>query len=114
MAKAKSEATGVLSHNLIVIDDTTHEWIDSEDFSFAELAREIGVNINHKVKAKVTFEVVLEPCLFCGQPTVGSNLCEECQVIVCESCIKTSKGRRLCPKCFNKENKTSETLPPPP
>jgi len=112
MPEAKAEATGVLRYNLMVIDDTTREWIDSPDFTFAKLAREIGVGMNRNVKAKVTLELVLEPCLFCGAPTTGDHLCEECQIILCEKCAKTHQGKRLCPKCYNKQTQTTQPTSP--
>jgi len=103
LKKSKVEDVGVLRCCIISANDEHIEWIDAKEFSLAGLASEIGVDIDHEVKAKVTFEVVQEPCLFCGRPTSGDKLCERCHVVVCDGCAKTDLIGRYCSSCFYKK-----------
>jgi hypothetical protein len=62
--KSKVETTGILRYNIICVNDKIIEFVDLKGANLAELAKEIGVDINHNVKAKISMEVVLEQCLF--------------------------------------------------
>jgi formylmethanofuran dehydrogenase subunit E len=94
-------AIGILTYNTIMINDEAIEWIDAKEFSLATLAQALGIYANHKVKAKITIEVVEEPCELCGKPTTGDKICEKCGKIVCDNCAKTDLEDRYCPFCFN-------------
>jgi len=99
--KKKISAIGIFTHNLINIDDHTVEWIDAKEFSLAELGKVIGIDENHNVKAKITLEVVEEPCELCGELTTGDKICANCGKIVCDRCARKDKtGTRYCPICF--------------
>lgn len=105
--KVKVEDTGVFSLNAVVVNETIYEWIDAEEFSLAELAKQIGIDLDHKVKVKIVLQVVLEPCLYCGKPATGQQLCDRCHAVVCDACAKLIKteneaNKRLCPLCHNK------------
>lgn len=60
--RRRIQATGILNVNIIRIDDTVFEWLEADNFNLANLARTIGININHKAKATVTIEIVKGPC----------------------------------------------------
>jgi hypothetical protein len=107
--KSKVETTGILRYNIICVNDKIIEFVDLKGANLAELAKEIGVDINHNVKAKISMEVVLEQCLFCGRITAGTDLCEECNEIVCNDCAKNYKQMRLCPLCYNKKQEQEST-----
>jgi len=102
LKKPKVEEVGVLRCCVLSIDEETKEWIEAREFNLAGLANEIGVDIDHEVKVKVTFEVVQEPCLFCGRLTSGDKLCEHCHVVLCDECAKTDLTGRYCPSCYYK------------
>lgn len=101
--KKKMSAIGIFERNLIVIDDQTLEWIDAKDFCLADLAKLIGIDENHKVKIKVTLEVVEEPCELCGKLTTGDKLCIKCGKVICDECAKIDATGRYCPICFDLE-----------
>ncbi|MBS7281305.1 MAG: hypothetical protein KIH09_15925 [Candidatus Freyarchaeota archaeon] len=98
--KQKISAIGTLSHNIVRIDDNMIEWIDAAEFSLAALAKLIGIGDNQKVKAKITLEIVQEPCEICGKITTGDKLCTNCAKLVCDECAKTDVTGRYCPICF--------------
>lgn len=108
--KSRVEAIGVLKHNIICINEQPIEFIDLKEKNLAELAREVGVDIGRNVKVKISIEVVLEQCLFCGKITAGTDLCEECNEIVCNDCAKNYKQKRLCPICYNKKQEQEFTF----
>ncbi|MEM3597252.1 MAG: hypothetical protein QXJ53_03915 [Candidatus Bathyarchaeia archaeon] len=99
--KQKISATGVLTYNILKVDDDMIEWLDAEDFSLAALGKLIGIDENHKVKVKITLEVVQEPCELCGRLTTGDKLCEKCERVICDECAKIDPTGRYCPTCFN-------------
>ena len=99
--KNKITVVGTLTHNLMTVNDHTLEWVDAKEFDLASIAKLIGVDEHHNVKAKVTLELVEEPCEFCGKSTTGNKLCEQCGKLVCDTCAKTDPTGRYCPACFN-------------
>lgn len=102
-------AIGIFSRNLMVIDDQTLVWIDAKDFNLADLAKLIGIDEYRKVKAKITLEIVEEPCEVCGKLTSGDKLCEKCGKVICDRCAKTDIASRYCQICFRlKDSITSE------
>jgi formylmethanofuran dehydrogenase subunit E len=97
--KQRISAIGTLSYNLITIDDFTIEWVDAEEFSIAALAKTIGIDVEHKARARITIEITEEPCELCGKPTTGNKICERCGKLICDGCAKTNAGGRYCPAC---------------
>jgi RNA polymerase subunit RPABC4/transcription elongation factor Spt4 len=96
----KITATGTFYCNLISIDDTVIEWIDTKEFNLADLAKTLGIDHEHKVRAIISLEIVEQPCEICGKMTTGDKLCDECGKLVCDQCAKiTSHGNRYCPTC---------------
>lgn len=98
--KQKISAVGTISYNILRIDDNIIEWIDAAEFSLAALAKLIGIGDDQKVKAKITLEIVQEPCEICGKVTTGDKLCVKCAKLVCDECAKTDATGRYCPICF--------------
>ena len=43
-----------------------------------QLAKSIGIDENNAVKAKITIEVMEEPCAFCGKLITGDHKCQKC------------------------------------
>lgn len=115
--KLTAEETGILKLNIIMVDDTTYQWIDSNDFDIVELAKQLGLDINKRIKAKITLQLVLEPCFFCERPTTGDKLCDRCEAAVCDKCAKILKikeiEKRLCPLCYEKEKEQLQQLQQP-
>jgi hypothetical protein len=105
--KGKSEfsVTGIFRHDLSGIDLSTSKRVDS----FA-LARGIGIDEKHTVKAKITIEVVKEPCEFCRTPATGYQICQKCGKAVCDKCAKTDSGERYCPTCFDQMKSLSKLV----
>jgi len=103
----KISAIGTLHYNIIKIDDEVIEWLDAKEFSLAALGKIIGVDEEHEVKARITFEIVQEPCEICGKITTGDKLCDECAKIICDKCAKTNAAGRYCPTCFNLKSQPS-------
>lgn len=101
--KKKISAIGVFTYNIMAIDNHTLEWIDVKDFNLANLAKLIGIDEDHNVKAKITLEVVEEPCELCGRLTTGDKLCTKCGKTICDECAKTDASSRYCPICFDRE-----------
>ena len=66
-----------------------------------QLAKSIGIDENNVVKAKITIEVMEEPCAFCGKLITGDHKCQKCGKQVCDECAKTDSKGRYCPKCFD-------------
>jgi hypothetical protein len=102
--KKKISAIGILTYNIIAIDDQTIEWIDLKDTSLAALAKAIGVDSEHKAKVNITIEVINVPCELCGTPTTGDQICQTCNKIICDKCAKTDATGRYCPICFDLKN----------
>jgi hypothetical protein len=93
---------GILTYNAMVVDDTAIEWIDGKDFSLASVARLLGLDENKNVKAKITLEIVEEPCEVCGKMTTGDKLCQNCRKVICDQCAKADTiGNRYCPICYD-------------
>jgi formylmethanofuran dehydrogenase subunit E len=105
----KITAIGIFAYNALIIDDHTIEWIDAKEFNLADLAKIIGIKENQRAKAKITLELVEEPCEICGKLTTGDNLCDECGKMVCEDCAKTNSLNKYCPICFDLADKTKVT-----
>lgn len=101
--KKKITATGIFTRNLMVIDDHTLEWIEAKDFNLADLAKLIGIDEDHKVKAKITLEVVEEPCELCGKLTTGDKICQQCGKMICDHCAVTDATGRYCQICFDRK-----------
>jgi hypothetical protein len=106
--KLKISATGILTCNIIAIDDNTIEWLDAKEFNLACLAKAIGIDVNHKAKATITIEIVEQPCEMCGKLTMGDKLCEQCGKLVCDQCAKTDPTGRYCPICFDLKNQSTK------
>ncbi len=99
--KHKISATGILTYNIFKVNDDMIEWLDAEDFSLAALGKLIGIDEEHKVKVRITLEVVQEPCELCGKLTTGDKLCDKCKKLICDDCAKKDPTGRYCPTCFN-------------
>jgi hypothetical protein len=97
--RKRISAIGILGCNLIAIDDYAIEWLDAKEFDLATLAKMVGIDIEHKAKARVTIEITEEPCELCGKPTTGVNLCEGCGKVICDECAKIDASGRYCPIC---------------
>jgi hypothetical protein len=97
--KKKISATGVFKLNVIAVDNNSLEWLDAIDFNLPALAKGIGIEINHKVRATITLELVEEPCVICGRPTAGDKICQNCGKPVCDGCAETEEPERYCPIC---------------
>jgi hypothetical protein len=95
----KISAVGILSCNLITIDDCAIEWLDAKEFDLASLAKILGIDNEHKAKARITIEIAEEPCELCGKPTTGNNLCAQCGKLICDKCAETDATGRYCPIC---------------
>jgi formylmethanofuran dehydrogenase subunit E len=94
-------ATGIFTLNTIMINDHAVQWIDTEEFNLADLGKILGIDGEHKIKAKITLEIVEEPCDICHKPTTGDKLCEKCGRPICDECAKTNPTGRYCPICFD-------------
>jgi len=97
--KKKITTTGILTFNMIVINDHTVEWLEARDFSIPAMAKGIGIDHDHKVKATITIELVEEPCMICGKPTTGDKICQNCGKPICDECAETETPERYCPVC---------------
>lgn len=102
--KNKISAISVLRINLIVVDDHSLEWLEAKDFNIAALAKAIGIDVEHKAKAKITVEIIEEPCKICGKMTKGDSLCERCDEVICDQCAKANPKGKYCPICSDIEN----------
>lgn len=103
--KKEVSITGIFRHDLAGIDVYTSKWVDPD-----YLAKSIGIDKNHMVKAKITLEVVEEPCEFCGKSTTGEKICQKCGKLVCDKCAKIDHKGRYCPICFDKIKSLSKLM----
>jgi hypothetical protein len=87
---------GIFRHGLVGVDADTSKSVDP-----AYLAESIGIDKNHMVKARITLEIVREPCELCGEPATGDQICQKCGKLVCDKCAKIDSKGRYCPKCFD-------------
>jgi len=97
--KKKISATGTFRLNVIVVDDSSLEWLDAMDFNLPALAKGIGIDIDRKVRATITLELTEEPCVICGKPTAGDKICQNCGKPICDVCAETEEPERYCPIC---------------
>jgi hypothetical protein len=111
MSKEKKKicATGVFTINVVAVNDNSFEWLDAVDFDLPSVAKGIGVDIGHKVKATITMELVEEPCMICGKPTTGDKICQNCGKVICDECAKTEGPNRFCPICQVLKQQTPPT-----
>jgi hypothetical protein len=92
-------ATGVFTINVVAVNDNSFEWLDAIDFNLPAVAKGIGADIGHKVKATITMELVEEPCIICGKPITGDKICQNCGKVICDECAKIEESQRYCPIC---------------
>jgi hypothetical protein len=85
------------------VDADTSKLVDP-----AYLAESIGIDENHTVKAKITLEVVEEPCEVCGKLATGDQICQICGKLVCDKCARIDSRGRCCPKCFGRMESLSK------
>jgi len=97
--------TGIFRQGLVGVDIHTSRCVDP-----AHLAKSIGIDENHIVKAKITLEIVEEPCEICGELATGDQICQKCGKPVCDKCAKTDSGGRYCPKCFDELQSLSKLI----
>ena len=97
--KSKVTVTGIFRHDLAGVDLRTCKWVDIDG-----IAKEVGIDKNHMVKARITLEVIEEPCELCGKPATGHQVCQRCGKLVCDECARKYLARRYCPACFDKMN----------
>jgi len=97
----KITAIGIFKQSVIAVNDHTIEWIDARDWRLADLAKAIGIDLEHSVKAQITLQVVEGPCEICGNPTTGDKLCEKCGKMICDNCSQMDSTDRYCPQCFS-------------
>jgi len=105
--KKKSQVSfiGIFRPGLVGVDTDTCRLIDP-----AHLAESIGIDENHKVKAKITLEVVEGPCELCGELATGHQICQKCGKLVCDKCAKKDSSGRYCPKCFDEMQSLSKLI----
>ena len=103
--KSRICITGIFKTGLIGVDTHTCKQVDP-----AQLAQSIGIEKNHSVKAKITLEVVEEPCEFCGKPVTGHEICQKCGKPVCDTCAKKDGEARYCQKCFQQVQSLSKLI----
>jgi len=96
----KISAIGTFTRNVIMIDDLAVEWIDAKEFNPADLAKLVGLDEEHKIRAKITFEVIDDQCRVCGKPTPGDKLCDTCGEPICDTCAINDATGRYCPTCY--------------
>jgi formylmethanofuran dehydrogenase subunit E len=100
--RRKISATGILTCNIIAINESVIEWLDAKDFNLADLAKTLGIDNEHKVKATITIEIVEQPCELCGKLTTGDKICQNCGKMICDECAKIdAAGDRYCPICLD-------------
>jgi hypothetical protein len=103
--RSRVSITGIFRTGLIGVDTNTSELVDP-----AHLARSIGIDENHIVKARITIEVVEEPCGVCGETATGAQICQKCGMPVCDKCAKEDSKGRYCPKCFTELQSLSKLI----
>jgi formylmethanofuran dehydrogenase subunit E len=97
--------TGIFTQGLKGIEAKTSRKLDPEC-----LAEAIGINENHPVKAKITIEVVQEPCELCGEPATGHQVCHKCGKLICDKCASNYCQGRYCPKCYGEKTRALSKL----
>lgn len=97
--KMRIQATGILTLNVILVNNNSLEWLDAVDFNLPALAKGIGIDHGHKIKATITIDLVEEPCIICGNLTNGDKICQNCGKPICDVCAKTEELERYCPIC---------------
>ena len=97
--KKKIQAIGTLTLNIMSVNDHMLEWLDAIDFNLPALAKGIGVDHEHKVRAIITIELVEEPCMICGKPITGDKICQNCGKPICDECAQTEQQERYCTIC---------------
>jgi len=97
----KISAIGTFMRNTIMIDDLAIEWIDAKEFNPADLAKIIGLDEEHRIRAKITLEVVEDRCRVCGEPAAGDRLCDICGEPICDACAITDATGRYCHICYD-------------
>jgi len=103
MSTKRGPVTAILTltYNVTMIDDDAHEWINAKEHSLASLAKVIGLDENHNIKAKISFELTEEPCIICQQPTTGDKICQNCGRPICDQhAQKDDAGTRYCSICY--------------
>jgi len=103
--KNRVSITGIFRTGLVGVDEETCKSVDP-----AYLAKSIGIDECHTVKARITLEVVVEPCAVCGEPATGAQICRKCEKPVCDKCAKTDSSGRYCPKCFKELQSLSKLI----
>jgi hypothetical protein len=97
--------TGIFRVGLVGVNTDNSKLVDP-----AQLAKSIGIDENHMVKAKITIEVVEEPCELCGEPATGDQICQKCGKPVCDKCARTDSKGRYCPKCSDELQSLSKLI----
>ena len=97
----KISAIGTFMRNTIMIDDLAIEWIDAKEFNPADLAKIIGLDEEHRIRAKITLEVVEDQCRLCTKPAAGDKLCDICSEPICDTCAITDATGRYCNICYD-------------
>lgn len=97
--KKRIQATGVLNLSIVGVNDHMIEWLNALDFDIPAMAKGIGIDHNHKVKATLSIELVEEPCTICGKPINGDKICQNCGKPICDACAETENLERYCPIC---------------
>lgn len=103
MSLKKGPITAILTltYNVTLIDGDAHEWIDAKEHSLASLAKVIGLDENHKIRTKITFELTEEPCIICQTPATGDKICQNCGKPICDQHARIdTAGTRYCPICY--------------
>jgi len=103
LSSRKGPVTAILTltYNVTIIDDDAHEWINAKEHNLTSLAKILGLDENHPIRAKITLELSEEPCTVCSQPTTGDKICANCSKPVCDEHAKTdTTGTRYCPICY--------------
>jgi hypothetical protein len=101
----KVTVTGIFRHDLSGIDLLTSKWVDPN-----HMAKDVGIDENHTVRARITVEVIEGQCELCGTPATGYQTCQRCGILVCDKCAKTYLARRYCPTCFDKTKLSQEQV----
>ena len=96
-----SSCIGLLGVNIIKIDDEVVEWLEADTFNITDLAKLVGIDLDHKAQVKITIEIAEVHCELCGKLTTGDKLCYECSRVICDKCAETDSTGRYCPTCFN-------------
>jgi hypothetical protein len=84
--RGRIQATGILNVNIIKVDDDAFEWLETDNFSLANLARTIGIDINHKAKATVTIEIAKGPCEILDSKILVIGTIKSYEETIAQSC----------------------------